>query len=147
MGKVYDKVFDFERRFPSGIVWRTKKHSAVIEEYLDKGEKVNYAFCAQKGFHKINFFNTYAVCLTNKRILLGHKRLFWGSFLYSITPDMYNDMKLYKGMLWGKITVDTVKEVITLYCLSKNSLDEIETTLSSFMMKEKKKYTKSKQTK
>ena len=40
----------------------------------------------------------------------------------------------------GKITIDTVKEKIVLTNLSKNSLDEIETTISEFMMSEKKKY-------
>ena len=44
------------------------------------------------------------------------------------------------GLLFGKITIDTVKEVVTISNLSKSSLDDIETNISQFMMKEKLKY-------
>ena len=57
-----------------------------------------------------------------------------------ITPDLYNDMRIYRGLLFGKITIDTVKEVVTISNLSKSSLDDIETNISQFMMKEKLKY-------
>ena len=60
--------------------------------------------------------------------------------MYSITPDLYNDMEIFKGLIWGKITIDTVKEKVILTNLSKKGLDEIETTISEFMMKAKKKY-------
>ena len=83
--------------------------------------------------------------ITNKRILLGHKRLVWGSFLNTITPDLYNDMQVYKGLLWGKITIDTVKEQVVLTNLPKNSLDEIETNISEFMMEAKKNYNNEKE--
>ena len=49
-------------------------------------------------------------------------------------------MRIYKGLLFGKITIDTVKEVVTISNLSKSSLDDIETNISQFMMKEKLKY-------
>ena len=79
-------------------------------------------------------------CLTNKRILIGTKRILWGSFLYAITPDLYNDTQIYKGLVWGKVTIDTVKEKVILTNVSKNGLDIIETTISEFMMKEKRTY-------
>jgi len=47
---------------------------------------------------------------------------------------------IYKGLFWGKITIDTVKENITLTNLPKRSLDEIETVISDFMMEAKKQY-------
>ena len=53
---------------------------------------------------------------------------------------MYNDLKIYRGLLFGRIIIDTVKEKIVLTNLSKHSLDEIETAISQFMMKEKNKY-------
>ncbi len=61
-------------------------------------------------------------------------------YLNAITPDLYNDTSIYKGLVWGTITIDTVKEVITLSNISKYGIDEIETTISEFMMDEKKKY-------
>jgi len=140
MGKVYDKVMEFERKYSGGIVWRINKHAKVIEEYINPDEEVIYAFCAQKNDKFSEIFNTFIVVVTNERLLLGHKRLLWGSFLYSITPDLYNDMQIYKGLFWGKITIDTVKENVILTNLPKKSLDEIETIISEFMMEAKKKY-------
>lgn len=140
MGKIYDKVLEFKNKYPGGVVWRIKKHAKVVEEYINPEEEVIYAFCGQKNDKMSEFFNTFAIVLTNKRILLGHKRIVWGSFLYSVTPDLYNDLKVYKGLFWGKIIIDTVKEEITLTNLPKKALDEIETTISEFMMEAKKKY-------
>ena len=142
MGKIVNEVLGFRKRHPDGIAWRIKKHAEVLENFVNSDEKVLYAFCAQKNESFKELFNTFAVCLTNKRIILGHKRLFWGSFFYSITPDMYNDMKVYKGLIWGKISIDTIKELIVLSNLPKGGLDEIETNISEFMLEAKKKYKK-----
>ena len=140
MGKVYDRVIRFKSKFPGGIAWRIAKHAKVVDDYIDADEEVIYAFCAQKNHKITEIFNTYAIAVTSKRILLGRKRLLWGSFLSSVTPDLYNDMQIYKGLVWGRITIDTAKEVITLSNLPKKSLDEIETTINDFMMEAKKKY-------
>lgn len=140
MGKIYDKILNFNKKYSGGITWRIKKHAKVVEDYINPEEEVLYAFCAQKNEKITEIFNTFAVVVTTKRILLGHKRLIWGSFLYSITPDLYNDLKVYNGLIWGKIIIDTVKEEITLTNLPKKGLDEIETTISEFMMEAKQKY-------
>ena len=63
-----------------------------------------------------------------------------GYFLDSITPDMFNDLKILSGIIWGKVYIDYVKEFVTLSNISKNALSEIETKISSFMMEQKKKY-------
>lgn len=140
MGKVYSKILNFNKKYSGGITWRVKQHAKVVEDYINPDEEVLYAFCAQKNEKMSELFNTFAIVLTNKRILLGHKRIIWGSFLYSVTPDLYNDLKIYRGLLWGKIIIDTVKEEITLTNLPKSGLDEIETVISDFMMEAKKKY-------
>ena len=140
MGKVYDKILEFEKKYPGGLSWRTKKHARVIEDYLDSDEEVLFAFAGQKNEKMTEIFHSFAFALTNKRILLGQKRLIWGSFLNSITPDLYNDMQIYQGLLWGKITIDTVREKIVLSNLPKSGLDAIETTVSNFMTEMKKKY-------
>ena len=36
-----------------------------------------------------------------------------------ITPDMYNDLTVNKAVFWGRIIIDTVKEVITIGLSSK----------------------------
>jgi len=140
MGKIYDKILEFNKKYSGGITWRVRQHAKVVEEYINPEEEVLYAFCAQKNESFTEIFNTYAIVITTKRILLGHKRILWGSFLYSVTPDLYNDLQVYQGLVWGKITIDTVKEKIVLTNLPKKSLDEIETTISEFMMEAKKNY-------
>ena len=140
MNSVIDKALEFKNRYASTIAWRIKKHAKVVEDYINPGEEVLYVFCGQKNAKFSEFCNTFVVALTNKRLLLGHKKVFWGSFLYSITPDLYNDMEVFRGLLWGKITIDTVKEKVVLTNISNNALDEIETNISEFMMKEKKLY-------
>jgi len=140
MGKIYKKIMEFERKYTGGIAWRLKQHAKVVEEYINPEEEVLYAFCAQKNAKASEIFNTFVLVVTNKRLLLGHKRLLWGSYLYSVTPDLYNDLQVYKGLFWGRITIDTVKEKIVFSNLPKKSLDEIETVISEFMMEAKKLY-------
>lgn len=144
MGQVYDHVNLYKKKFPGGVTWwRLKKHANVIEEHLNPGEYVRYAFAGQKNDKFYDFTSTAVIAITNKRILIGQKRVAWGYFLSSITPDLYNDMQVYQGLIWGKITIDTVKEVLVITNLAKDSLREIETEISEFMMEEKKKYAKS----
>lgn len=140
MSSLYSKVMEFKHKYHGGVYWRLPKHIKVVDEYINPNEKILYAFCAQKNEKFSEIFNTYVIAVTDKRILLGHKRLLWGSFLSSITPDLYNDMQIFRGLIWGKITIDTVKEEFVLTNLPKKSLDEIETVISEYMMEAKKKY-------
>ena len=138
---VYERVRRFKKKHPGGITWfRLEKHSGVIEKHLNPGEEVLYAFAGQKNESNFDIFQTAVVCLTNKRILIGQKRVVFGYFLKAITPDLFNDLSVYSGLIWGKVTIDTIKEVVELSNLPKSALDEIETEISEYMMKEKKKY-------
>ena len=140
MGAVYEKALEFKRKNRGGIAWNLKKHCEVVEKHLNPGEEVEFAFAGQKNDSFYEFFQTCVVVLTNKRILIGQKRVVWGSFLSSITPDLYNDLFVYQGLLWGKIKIDTVKEEVTISNLPKGGLDDIETNISEMMMNEKQKY-------
>ena len=137
---VYRKVLEFKDRHPKTIGWRLKKNSAIVEMHLNPNEEVLYAFIAQKNDNPFNIFGSAVVALTNKRILIGRKRVVFGYFLDSITPDMFNDLKVSSGLIWGKVYIDTVKEFVTLSNISIDALTEIETEISSYMMEEKKKY-------
>ena len=110
------------------------------ERHLNPGEEVLYVFVAQKNNNPFDILSTAVIALTNERILIGRKRVIAGYFLDSITPDMFNDLKVLSGIIWGKIHIDYVKEFVTLSNISKNALSEIETKISSFMMEQKKKY-------
>ena len=137
---VYRQVLRFKEKYPMTIGWRLKQNSSVVERHLNPDEEVLYAFIAQKNDNVFNIFNSAVVALTNKRILIGRKRVIVGYFLNSITPDMYNDMKISSGLIWGKVFIDTIKEFVTLSNISVDALTEIETQITSYMMEEKKKY-------
>ena len=140
MNETYKKLLDFKMKYSSTIAWRLKAHSKVIEKHLNPGETVSFVFAAQKGFSSFDIFSTFVVVLTNKRIILAQKRVLWGYTYLSVTPDMFNDLTVFSGLIWGKVYIDTVKETIVLSNISKGALDEIETQITEYMMVEKKKY-------
>lgn len=139
-GIVYKKALEYKRLHPMTVAWRLKENSEIVEKHLNPGEEVQYVFVAQKNNNPFNIITTAVIALTSQRILIGRKRVVIGYFLDSITPDMFNDLKIYSGIVWGKVYIDTVKEFVTLSNVAKSSLKEIETKISSFMMEEKKKY-------
>ena len=140
MKDVYKQVLQFKAKYPTTVGWRIKKNAAIVEKHLNEDEEAIYSFIAQKNDNPFNIFDSAVVTLTNKRILIGRDRVVIGYFLNSITPDMFNDLKVSSGIIWGKIYIDTVKEFVTLSNISKKALTEIETEISSYMMKEKQKY-------
>ena len=140
MGKVYELAREFKRKYPSTVAWRIKAHSKVVEKHLNPGEEVLYVFLGQKNKSSFDFTNTNVVALTNKRLLFATKRVMFGYFFTSVTPDMFNDLTVKQGMLWGRIVIDTVKEEIRLSNIDKNALPEVETHITEYMMEEKKKY-------
>lgn len=138
MPNVLKMVNDFVRKYPGGVYWfRLAKHSKVVEEHLNEDEVVNYAFVAQKNNSLFDVFSTCVVCVTDKRIVMGQKRLLFGYSFSTVTPDMFNDMQIYSGIVFGKITVDTIKETIYFTNVSKKALVEIESEISTFMLEEK----------
>ena len=140
MSSVYEKVLKFKQKYPITVGWRLKQNSSVVEKHLNPDEEVLYAFIAQRNENQLNIFASAVVALTNKRILVGRKRVIIGYFLNSIRPDMFNDLTVSGGLIWGKVNIDTIKENVTLSNISNDALTEIETEISSYMMEEKKKY-------
>ena len=137
--KVYDMVSQFKKKYRGTVSWRLKAHSKVVEKHLNPGEEVLYAFCAQKGLSSLEIFNTYVVAVTNKRIILAQKRVLFGYLFISITPDMFNDLTIRMGIIWGRVCLDTVKEVVYLSNIQREALPVIETEITQYMMSEKKK--------
>ena len=132
----------YAKKYPGTIAWRVKNHAKIIDKHLGQQEEVIYAFAGQKNDEAYNIFTSCVVAITNKRILVGMKRLFFGYFLWSITPDMFNDLTVISNIMFGKIIIDTIKEKIIITNLSKKSLNEIETNISENMMILKEKYLK-----
>ena len=142
MDDVYIRVKQFKKLYPLTIAHRLKKHSKVVQMHINPDEKLLYAFPAQKNESSFITINTCVVAITNKRILIGQKRVLWGYFFTTITPDMYNDLQISKNLLWSSIEIDTVKERIYLTNIDPKGAIEVETQITDFMMKEKRKYAK-----
>lgn len=136
----YEKLVAFKKRNRGTICWRLKAHAKVIDKHLNPGEEILYVFAAQKGLSSFDFFNTYVIAVTNKRLLLAQKRVLFGYMFLAVTPDMFNDLTVCTGIIWGKVIIDTVKEVVNLSNISKSAANEIETNVTEMMMREKKKY-------
>lgn len=130
---VTDFVARFKRKYPATIGWRYKKNSAVVERHLNEGEEVLYAFIAQKNDNPFHIFETCVVALTTERIMIGRKRVVFGYFIDSVTPEMFNDLKIVSSIIWGKVMIDTVKEFIVLSNVSKKALPEIYSQVSNYM--------------
>ena len=136
--EVYQKVKDFKKRHGLTICWRLRAHCKVAEEHINKDEEILYAFAGQKGNSPLDFFTTFVVVVTEQRIVLAQKRLLFGYFYYSITPDLFNDLTIKMGLIWGRVIIDTVKETVTLTYVSKDALGEIETAISKYMIQKKR---------
>jgi hypothetical protein len=137
---IYQVADNFMSKYPTTIGWRVKAHSKIIEKHLNPGEEVIYAFVGQKGPQFYELFYTGLVVLTNKRILVATKRFVWGYFFTSITPDMFNDLKVKVGLIWARVYIDTISEELIISNIDKAAAREIETAVTEQMMILKKRY-------
>ncbi len=141
MGKVYDQVCMFKSKFPGSITWwRTRKHARVVEDNLMTDEEPLYSFAGQRNDNVLDWFGTSVCTITNKRIIIGCDHIITGYTLISITPDMFNDLTVYRGIFWGKVKIDTIKELVVFTNLDKKSLPEIQNAVTMNMMEQKKEY-------
>ena len=85
-----------------------------------------------------DLFHTYVVVITTKRIMVGQKRLLFGYFCISVTPDLYNDLTVDSGIIWGKVNIDTLNEKIIITNIDKRALPEIETVITTYMIEANK---------
>ena len=146
MENSYALASKFMKKYPMTIAWRIKRHCKIIDKHLNPDEKIIYIFAGQKNDSMVDLFHTCVIAFTNKRIMIATDRVLFGYFFRSITPDMYNDLTVSKGLIWGKVVVDTIKEVIMITNIDAKALDEIETNITEIMIKNKKEYIKDKST-
>lgn len=141
MSQTYKYVKEFKNKYPFTITWwRLKAHSKLVDKFLHPGETVIYAFPGQNDDSYSSIFNTAVLALTNERIIVAQDRLIVGYKLASVTPDLYNDLTIDAGLIWGTVKIDTVKEIIYFSNLSKKSLPEIQNKISHYMIEAKKQY-------
>ena len=137
---VYSEAKEFRSQFPLTICWRLQQNSDVIEKHLNPGEEVRFVFCGQYSQKFFGFFNSCIVAITSQRILIGRKRVIFGYALDSVMPYMFNDLNVRGGIFWGKVCIDTAKEIVVISKVDVNALDEVETAISENMIKLKKAY-------
>ena len=114
MKSVYRLALKFKKEHPMTVGWRLKKNSEIVQRHLNPDEEVLYVFVAQKNDNPINMIETAVIALTNKRILIGRKRLLFGYFLNSITPDLFNDLKVVGSLIWGNSYSHYFKNIILI---------------------------------
>lgn len=127
----------FKNKYFGTIAFRVIQHSSVVQQHLNPGERIYYVFCGQNGFSNKEIFSTCVVALTNERIIVATKRLLFGYDLTTVTPNLFNDLKVQSGLLFGKLIIDTAREKIIISNLAKSSLREVETAISTYIDKYK----------
>jgi len=138
MQETYQLLKEFKKKYPLTIAWRIKAHSKVIGIHLNPDEEVLYAFAGQKGEYFKDLFHTYVVVITTTRILVAQKRLIFGYFCTSVTPDLFNDLSVDSELIWGKVNIDTLNEKIVITNIDKKALPEIETVITTYMIEANK---------
>ena len=128
------QLTSFKSKYPLTIGWRLKKHSKLLLEHLHDDEVIRYAFYAQKNNSSLVVTSSGIIAVTNKRLVIARDRVVIGYFFDSITPDLFNDLKVRSGIIWGNIIIDTVRELVILSNISKSALPEIEEKITSAMM-------------
>ena len=137
---IYQKAKRFMLKYPFTVAFRIRKHAKVASQFVGEDEEIKYVFVAQKNFGSFDFVNTNIIVLTDKRLIVATKRIVFGYFFRMITPDMFNDLTIKKGLFFGSVLIDTVKERIALSNIDPSALPELETIVSEYMMEEKRKY-------
>ena len=129
-----EQLSNFKRKYPLTVGWRLKRHTKILLEHLHDDEVIRYAFYAQKNKSSLDVTSSGIIAVTNKRLVIARDRVVFGYFLDSITADMFNDLKLRSGIIWGKVIIDTVSELVILSNISKSALAEIEEEVTSAML-------------
>ena len=142
MNSTYSKAQAFKNKYFPTIAFRLKKHASIVDKHLHSEEKIDYVFCGQKGKAPLLFNKSCVVAITNERLIIGQKRLLWGYFFTTVTPDVYNDFKIFNGMIWSDILIDTLDEEVFITKLAPDGAIEVQKHITKFMMEEKKKYAK-----
>lgn len=135
---IYDKAKEFKRKYPGTVAFRIKAHAKVAARFVGSDEEVKYVFVAQKNFHSLDFVNTNIIVLTDKRIIVATKRIVFGYFFRMITPDMFNDLTIKNGLIWGKVIIDTINEQVVLSNIDSNALAEIDDNITMYMLEKKR---------
>ena len=141
--EIYRRAKEFKRKYPMTIAFRLRAHAKIVSKFIGSDEEIKYVFVAQKNYQSYEIINTNIIVLTNKRLIVVTKRLIFGYFFRMITPEMFNDLTIKNGILWGKVIIDTVKEEVVLSNIDSRALSEIDDNITMYMLEQKRKFKES----
>ncbi len=112
------------------------KHFALIENALHRDEQVLMCFM---GLHNYvggaKHDGNYAYALTNERIIMAQKKAI-GQEVQSVAIDYLNDITLSTGLIYGVVTIDTMKEVFNV-ALLKGQAQKINDKIHELLLSHK----------
>lgn len=90
------------------------QHFKTLVDSLMPEEEVIFPFIGIHNYTSMtNHDNNYAYAVTNKRIIMGQKKIV-GQTVQSVSWKNINDITFSTGMLFGVITIDTYKETFNV---------------------------------
>lgn len=117
--------FCIENKTGSGTskVW-TLKHFKVVENQLNQGEEVLFAFVGLFNYISMSKHDhNYAIAITKNRIIAAQKKMM-GENVKIILRKHLNDVTKSTGMVYGILAIDTIKEVFNV-ASAKGEIDTI----------------------
>lgn len=115
-----------------GTGWNEKwgiKHFKLIEESLLPHEEVKMPFIGLHNYiSSTKHDGNFAYAVTNKRIIMAQKKQITGENFQTVSLDNINDITFKSGVLFGILTIDTIKETFNIG-LDKGSAKVINSTL------------------
>lgn len=129
------EMYDYctEKKFGSGFnkTWGLK-HFGVVESNLTSDENVLMCFIGLHNYvsvtqHESNF----AYAITNKRVIFGQKKII-GENSKTVYLDQLNDITFKSGLMFGIITIDTIKEKFNV-ALDKNQAKNINDAIQEVL--------------
>ena len=130
-----NKLYDINE-----VLKEAKSQRDIMEDANEKRKIQNYKFNENLDEELSKTRKVYESLVKEEKELLNIMNTLTNVSSVDLAKDMFNDLTVYSGLIWGKVQIDTIKEVVFISNLSKKSLDEIETSVTEYMMKEKKKY-------
>ena len=114
------------------------KHFSVIEKNLMSNEKPQMCFIGLHNYISLTKHdNNFAYCVTDKRILMGQKKLI-GEVFQSVLFDRINDITMTTGILLGILTIDTMNEKFNV-AVDKHTILNINERIHSVLERVKRK--------
>lgn len=108
------------------------KHFGLIQNSLAPDEDVVFCFIGLHNYvSATKHDNNFAYAITKKRIIMAQKRLV-GEAFQTVFIDNVNDITFQSGMVFGTITIDTIKEKFNI-ALDKTQAANINSEIHSIL--------------